>query len=128
MQLMSLERVNNYIFPFEQPENDFAQQIKQIIDLNYTNPAFHIKDAAQLLYINHPQMTRIFKVSMGLTPVAYLIDIRLSHASELLKTGTYTVKELCTACGFSDEWHFMKSFKKKFGMTVVEFKKQHGSV
>lgn len=127
MQLMSQERVKHYIFPLEQPQNNFAQQIKQIIDLNYTNPAFHIKDAAQLLYISHPQMSRIFKEAMRLTPVAYLIDLRLSHAGELLKSGTYTIKELCAASGFSDEWHFMKSFKKKFGVTVGEYKKQHGS-
>ncbi len=99
-----------------------VESIKKHIELNYANPNFTINTVAQMLYISHPQMTRIFKGLTGTTPVSYLIEARLSHAAKLLQTHNYTVRELCEAVGFGDEWHFMKSFKKKYDMTIKEYR------
>ena len=101
-----------------------VENIKRHIELNYTNSNFTINTVAQMLYMSHPQMTRVFKEMTGTTPVSYLIEVRLSHAAKLLQAKNYTVKELCEAVGFSDEWHFMKTFKKKFDMTVKEYRAQ----
>lgn len=105
---------------------ELVENTKQIIERNYTDNSFTIQDTANILHINHPQMSRIFKEVMGQTPVSYLINLRLSYASELLKNKPYSVSEVCDASGFSNEWHFMKQFKKKYGMTVKEYRQLHG--
>ena len=104
-----------------------AENIKQTIDLNFKNPDFSVNDAAHLLYISHSRMSRVFKDAMGITPVAYLIDARLGFAAELLRERDIPIKELSVAVGFSDESYFMKRFKKKFGMTVKEYRIRHGA-
>ena len=106
---------------------ELAENAKQIIELNFKNPDFSVTYAASMLYISHTQMSRVFKEVIGITPVSFLIDMRLNYAAELLHKRSLSVKELCSASGFTDTGHFMKSFKKKFGMTIMDYRKQHGA-
>ena len=52
------------------------------------------------------------------------MDLRLLKSVELLSGGEYLVKDLARIVGFNDELHFMKEFKKKFGVTVKQYRKQ----
>lgn len=124
MQILALEFSNVTYIENTSGHKAFAENVKQQIDLNYTNPDFHIEAVAQMLYVSHAHMSRVFKKIIGISPVKYLIEVRLNHAAKLLKEPGYNVKNLCEECGFSDEAHFMKSFKKKFGVTVNEYKKE----
>ncbi len=96
--------------------------VKQIIELNHTNPNFNIKEIAPGLYLSPRQIDRIFKDETGITPRAYLVDVKLRHVTELLEEADYKVRELCNLTGFYDEFQFMKNFKAKFGMTVKEYR------
>jgi len=104
---------------------ELAENAKQIIDINFKNPDFSVAHAAEMLYLSHGQMSRVFKEVIGISPVTYLIDIRLNYAAEILREGNISVKELCACAGFSDTSHFMKRFKKKFGTTVMQYRKLH---
>ena len=99
-----------------------AESIKQTIDLNFRNPDFSVNDAAQLLYISHSLMSRVFKEVMEITPISYLIDMRLCYAADMLKENDVPIKELASESGFSDGGYFMKQFKKKYGVTVKEYR------
>ena len=125
MQILSTEFTKVNAFHSDAQQEAFVQNVKQLIELNYTNAELHIDTIAQMLYISHSHMSRIFKKMTGITPVNYLTEVRLNHAGRLLQEKNCTVRELCAAVGFVDEWHFMKCFKKKFGMTVGEYRKQH---
>lgn len=122
-KILSLEFSNVEYVENSSAHETFTQSVKQQIDLNYTNPNFHIEAVAQMLYVSHAHMSRIFKEVMGISPVRYLIEVRLNYAAKLLDSPEMKVKDLCEACGFGDEAHFMKSFKKKFGVTVNEYRK-----
>lgn len=127
MQILSAEcEVEELPYSVEK-HKALAESIKQTIDLNFKNPDFSVNDAAQLLYISHSTMSRVFKETMGITPVAYLIDVRLGFAAELLLEQDISVKELSVAAGFYDSGYFMKRFKKKFGMTVKEYRIRHSA-
>lgn len=101
----------------------FADEVKTILRLNCDNPDFTVEDVSQMLYMTHAHMCRQFKAETGMTPVSYLIAMRLERAALLLQERPYSVRELCEASGFRDEAHFMKQFKKKYGTTVKEYRK-----
>ncbi len=122
MQLLSAECDTEPLPALVEKHKSLAERIKQTIDLNFRKSEFSVNDAAQLLYISHSLMSRVFKEVMGITPVAYLIDIRLRHAAELLQEKDVPVKELAAEAGFSDGGYFMKQFKKKYGVTVKEYR------
>ncbi len=126
MQILSAECVPEDLPRPAEKHKLLAENIKQTIDLNFRKPDFSVNDAAHLLYISHSSMSRVFKETMGITPVSYLIDARLGYAAELLREKNMPVKELAFAAGFSDGGYFMKQFKKKFGMTVKEYRARHG--
>lgn len=104
--------------------SELSTQVKELIELNYQNPEFTLDAVSKLLYISHSYMCKIFKEQVGCTPIAYLIDIRLKKAGELLANHNYSIKELCQAVGFGDELYFMKRFKQHYGMTVKAYRKR----
>ena len=87
-------------------------------------PDFSVEDIAAALYISRRHMGRIFKQKIDTTPKEYITNVRLTHAAELLRDRDYSIRDLCTAVGFNDESHFMKCFKRKYGVTVSKFRKQ----
>jgi len=58
--------------------------------------------------------TRIFRNETGLSPIEYLIDMRLEVASRLLLCGKLSIKQISVECGFSSPSHFSSSFQKKY--------------
>lgn len=66
---------------------------------------------------------RDFKKISDLSPERWLTDRRLRAAIELLKRGR-RVSDTCFDVGFKNVSHFSATFKKKFGMTPGEARKQ----
>ena len=125
MQLFASEAIHPTLpIPQKVSPQKAAATIKQIIELNYANPNFNTNDISTALYLSTRQVDRIFKNETGMTPRMYLVEVRLHHAAKLLEENDYKVKDLCRLVGIYDEFHFMKIFKGKFGLTVKEYRKQ----
>ena len=101
--------------------SNVVTRVKNILLLNYKNPDFSVDVLSEIMHVSHSYVCRLFKQSTGQTVVKYLVNLRLEKASELLKTGNYLVKDLAYSVGFNDELHFMKEFKRKFGVTVKQY-------
>ena len=52
-----------------------------------------------------------------------LNELKLSEAFELLRDSDNTITNISYACGFSDANHFSSSFKKKYGKSPREIRK-----
>jgi AraC family L-rhamnose operon regulatory protein RhaS len=63
-----------------------------------------------------------FKKLTGQPPLKYLADYRLSKAKELLSTTNQKITEIALNCGFFDNAHFTKEFKKTYGVTPKAYK------
>ncbi len=51
-----------------------------------------------------------------------IIDIRLEVAKNHLEFTDLSVTDICYSVGFRDLTHFMKTFKKRTGMTATEYR------
>lgn len=60
--------------------------------------------------------TQAFKASTGLSPYRWLVQRRLEKATELLAEATMPLSEVATRCGFVDQAHFAKAFRKSTGV------------
>lgn len=67
---------------------------------------------------------KTFKKVLGVTPIDYLLSIRISYAKRLLENGT-SVTETATLCGFSNLYYFSKAFRNKENMSPSEYKNLH---
>lgn len=124
IQILAMSRIKDTPEDETPRHSDIVEKTKRIIELNYKNPDFTINTIAEMLYITHSYISRLFKAKIGMTPIAYLTDTRLAHAAELIREKKLSARQLSEAVGFSDELYFMKCFKKKFGVTVREYRKQ----
>jgi len=72
-------------------------------------------------------LIRAFKKATGLTPHAYLTDVRIKAARRLLLTGT-SPGETAGLCGFADQAHLTRHFKSRIGTTPAAFQRSCLSV
>ena len=80
---------------------------------------------AEKIHLSHVGLIWKFKQQLGLTPMEYLIMIRLRHAKELLIESKMMISEIAQSCGYSSQYYFSNAFKKSFGMSPSEFRKIH---
>ncbi len=67
------------------------------------------------------QLIRLFKQAYGITPHQFLLLVKAHKAKQLLTQGNSCV-ETSLACGFYDQSHFNRNFKRAFGVTPKNYK------
>lgn len=108
----------------EQKNFHLLSQIALYIQNNIKNDLSLKKMCADLGY-SYNYISGIFRKSFGMNFSAYANQIRLNEAAEMLKFTDKTSAETANACGFSTIRNFNISFKKQFGMSPKEYKKQY---
>lgn len=96
--------------------------IKYIVD-NYDNPELRIADIADFLEANERYLSNQFKKEVGITMYQYITDTRMNAAVALLTSSNYNVNQISEYVGYNDHQNFHNSFKKRFGVTPIQFKK-----
>jgi len=82
-----------------------------------------IKDFAQLCSRSLPVFNKEFKELYGLTPKKWLVERRLNYANEQLTEGKKSVTEISLEVGYENTSHFIRIYKRKFGMTPKKTRK-----
>lgn len=84
---------------------------------------FYVHTLAQNANLNEQYFCRFFKKYIGKTPVAYINEYRIGRAITLLQDTQRPVMEICLDCGFHNLGNFLKEFRKKTGMTPLQYRK-----
>jgi transcriptional regulator GlxA family with amidase domain len=108
---------------FENRPRTPIQTVRELIDESYTVSDLNVERLCRDAGFSHAQMLRLFKREYGKTIQRYIIEKRLSLACELLANSDISVRSVAFSCGFSDEIHFMKTFKNHYGLTATEYRK-----
>ena len=66
---------------------------------------------------------RDFKAALGASPTAVLRKKRLIASMACLRSGD-SVTEAALKCGFSDYSNYIQLFRRQFGMTPLQYKKE----
>ena len=105
------------------PKRQNLQEIKEYIDHNYARK-ITLDDLAERFYINKYYLTRIFKEQFGMTLNSYLLQVRITHAKQLLRFSDDSIEKISIQCGMLDANYFARMFKKVEGMTPGEYRKK----
>lgn len=100
-----------------------VSRVIQSITASYSDPDFQVTDALIETGYSKDHLRRCFQQTTGMTPHAYLTDIRIRYAKRLLLQ-KLPVSEVAMLSGFYDPDYFCRLFRKQTGMTPTEYEKK----
>ncbi|MBD2868579.1 AraC family transcriptional regulator [Paenibacillus arenilitoris] len=104
-----------------------VQALLDWLEKEFANPGIGLAEMAAQLGIGERQLNERFRELFGQTAYAYLIQLRLRKAKELLPSlPDWTVRRIGEAVGFRDASHFVATFRQKEGMTPDAYRKLYG--
>jgi AraC-like DNA-binding protein len=80
----------------------------------------HLEELAAVADLTVFQLIRLFKRVSGLTPHAYLVQLRLDEARRQLRQGM-PIAEAAVAAGFYDQSALSKHFRRAYGITPRQY-------
>lgn len=83
-----------------------------------------LADVEQAAQCDRWRLSRDFRALLGSSPYRYLVFRRLDRAREMMVDGV-GLAETAQACGFSDQSHFTRHFRKSYGMTPKAWLTSH---
>lgn len=82
-----------------------------------------LKDISHYVFLSSSYFIRAFKEEMGISPISYLLKVRIERAKELLKETDLRVSDISLNVGFSNQQRFNDIFKKYVKVTPLRFRK-----
>ncbi len=82
-----------------------------------------IATLAQITKMSDAHFIRVFKKETGLSPMEFLIKVRIEKAKKFLRNSTENITEIALECGFSSTAHFSSSFTKLMGVNPSTYRK-----
>lgn len=105
----------------ERYSNSIHTLIKYINE-NYWR-SITIKELCDKGAVSRTRCFQLFMQNLGCTPLEYVHDVRLKNASNLLSITSMSISDISQQCGFTDQSHLTKLFKKRFGVTPLQYRK-----
>ena len=96
-----------------------GNSVKDKKDLGY----FYTEDTNFIIDDLH-DVTKYIKEKSGKTFGELVKNVRMKKARTLLKGGNMTVESIAEKVGYQNVEHFTRLFKKKYGMTPVQFRNE----
>ena len=110
-----------------QKDIEFVHKIHKIIEDNLNTNDFNIDTIAGTIGLSRSAFFKKLKSLTGFAPVDLVREIRLTKATRLIENTDGNIAEIAYSVGFRDAGYFGKCFRKKYGMTPKEYRKnKHG--
>ena len=103
-------------------QTEIMKRIIEYIHENYEKD-ISIDILASYVGISRAECFRCFKKYIGMTPTEYINNFRLSQAAKLLTSTELSLVEISLRCGFESQSYFGKLFKKRYGVTPLNYRK-----
>ncbi|HIR05626.1 MAG TPA: response regulator [Candidatus Copromonas faecavium] len=98
------------------------EKAKQYIMDNYQDPDLSVEQICRYLHMSPAYFSTMFKKATGQTYVAYLTEIRLNKAVELLNMTDDKTYVIASKVGYQEQNYFSYVFKKRFGVSPTKFR------
>ncbi len=104
----------------KEAKDERINTIMNYIQENYLTVT--LDDLSRQFYLSKPYLSKFIKEKSGMTFGDNVKRIRLNKASTLLRNGNMKIDKVAEAAGYQNVEHFNRLFKKKYGMTPVQYR------
>ena len=81
-----------------------------------------LRDIADCASLGPSRVTQLFTESMGISPLAFVEQVRLTHAAELLRFSRLSVGEISNRVGYADASYFCRRFHLRYNCSPKVFR------
>lgn len=99
-------------------------RVRAFIESNL-HRAIQIRDLSAVAQRSPAYFSRSFKLTVGLSPHAYLVRRRLERACDLMVISAIPLSEIALSVGFSDQAHLCRHFRAAFGQSPGSWRREH---
>jgi AraC-like DNA-binding protein/mannose-6-phosphate isomerase-like protein (cupin superfamily) len=111
-----------YGIKIENPEHtEISNKAKQYIEQNYQSD-INLDTFAGSIHISKYHFIRIFKEATGISPMKWLLFVRLSAAKNLLARTEMSIGEIAEAVGYKNAHTFSRVFRKSENISPSEYR------
>ena len=102
-------------------------QIARAVDLMQScyQDELALDDLARAAAMSRYHFLRSFKAHVGITPYAYLQQVRLRTAASLLQSSSRAITEIALACGFTSSSRFSEAFRRFYQCSPSTYRRLH---
>lgn len=87
-----------------------------------------ICDLASLARLSKSYFSRAFKTTFGVSPQKYIVTRRIARAQQIMLTTNEPLCDIARACGFSDQAHLSRLFRRLTGKTPNAWRRARRAV
>ena len=109
---------------FNAMDEELLKRAVSIVEENIDNIEFSTDEFAQKMNMSRSNLHLKLKAITGESAIDFIRKIRFKKATELLKSGRYTVAEVSSMVGFNSSSYFATCFKKYVGCLPTEYIKK----
>ena len=109
--------------PEENIQHDYISRAEDFMKYNFSS-GIRVSDAAKFVGIDTGYLSRLFKEKKGISPVDYLIKLRMEDALRLLGNPHLRIGDIAAGTGYADQFVFSKAFKRFYGLSPAEYRKK----
>lgn len=104
-------------------DKDFLSRTMVIIAEQIENNSVNVDALASQMAMSTTQFRNRLKAITGETPQAYITNIRMQKARQLLDNCTpqTTILDIAMSCGYEDQGAFTRAFKRFYGVTPTDY-------
>lgn len=102
------------------PRTDVDPRVQQTIDRmeRHLHRPMRVTELARAADLSVSQLTRLFRATTGRTPGAFLSDLRMTRARNLVERTSLSVIDVMAYVGISDRSHFARQFRRAHGLSA----------
>ena len=115
---------------YSKAENPDSQSLLRIAEaITYLERHFdqgiELDELAVIARMPKRSFQRTFRKALGVSPITYLIQLRVRRAAELLRRRELTVSQIAFRVGFQDSNYFTRQFRKIVGISPRQYRQQY---
>ena len=116
-QRMKLARERNH-------KHLLLKRIREYIENDYGNPDLSLAYLNDKFGVSGKYIGQLFKDEFGENFLEFLVRVRMENAKNMLREENVSVREIAERVGYTTPIAFIRAFKKQFGMTPGEYRRQ----
>jgi AraC family transcriptional regulator len=103
-----------------------TRKVRAYIDDHLSGP-IAVDDLAVLIQRSPSHFSRAFKLTFGISPHAFVVQRRLALAARYMLETDTSLTDIAMLCGFADQAHFCRLFRKSTGETPAAWRRARSS-